>query len=335
MTRRVLILTVAVIGLAGIALVTSNEPADAILLQGTFIDDNQSPHQNGIEAIAALGITQGCNPPTNNRFCPNREMSRAEAATFLARALKLPDDGNDYFTDDDGHPLEGGINRIAAAGITAGCNPPANTKFCPDRHLTRAEFAAFIVRGLNLPQTSTNYFTDDNGHVLENAINAIAEAGITVGCNPPANTWFCPQRVLTRGETATLLTRALSLNHNPQAIPLTDWTPVTCSKDGISCRLDVITYSGRTHVINEGLFNVLPYGPGEQSIFVGTTTKFTLTLDGSPVAMTDLGLTSTSSQARRTWTALLTFTEGSHLLVGEWRRGGTLIRKTTAHLDVD
>lgn len=334
MKRWLILSGVMVLMALGAALLVTPEEAKAVLLEGTFVDDNNSPHQNGIEAVAALEITAGCNPPTNNRYCPNRNMTRAEAATFLARAYGYPDDGVDYFVDDDGHPLEGGINRIAAAEITAGCNPPQNNRFCPDRALTRAEFATFIVRAENLAQTSTDFFSDDDGHVLENAINAIAEAKITVGCNPPSNTAFCPQRVLSRGETATFLTRALSLSHNPQRIPLTDWNPVDCSKDGVTCSVEIETFSGRSHYVEEGLFQQLPYGSGEESDFTAGNTEFTLTLDGNPVSLQELGLSSGSSQARRMWRTTLVFTEGSHVLVGEWRWRGDLIQRTRAFLDV-
>lgn len=309
--------------------------AEAILLQGTFTDDNQSPHQNGIEAVAAAGITVGCNPPTNNRFCPNRDVTRAEAATFLARALGLPDDGTDYFTDDDGHVLEGGINRLAGAGITTGCNPPINDRFCPDRTLTRAEFAAFIARGLSLPTTATNFFVDDNGHPLEASINRIAQAGITVGCNPPTNDQFCPNRILTRGETATLLTRALDLPHNPQRILLANWSPITCGKDGKSCSLLVDTFSGRTHLIDEGFFQRLPYQGAEQAQFTASNTTFTLTLNGAVVATTPLPTSSTSTQATRRWNATLVFADGNHTLVGEWRWNGSLFKRTTVTVRVD
>jgi hypothetical protein len=179
-----------------------------LLFEGRFYDDDTSVHRNGIEAIAAAGITVGCNPPFNDRFCPSGVLTRAQAATFLARALGLGDASQDYFDDDDGHLLEGGVNKVAEAGITTGCNPPANTRFCPDRSMTRAEFATFIVRALGLPPAGADYFTDDDGHVLEGAINRLAEAGITKGCNPPANDHFCPQDLLTRAETATFLTRA-------------------------------------------------------------------------------------------------------------------------------
>jgi hypothetical protein len=75
--------------------------------------------------------------------------------------------------------------------------------------MTRAEFAAFIVRALGLPASEVDHFSDDDGHILERAINRLAEAGITQGCNPPANTHFCPQGMLTRAETATFMIRAL------------------------------------------------------------------------------------------------------------------------------
>jgi hypothetical protein len=180
-----------------------------LVYTGSFFDDDGNVHVNGIETMAAAGITKGCNPPFNDRYCPERILTRGEAATLLARALSLPGSSTDHFTDDNGHVLEGGINQLAQAGITRGCNPPANDRFCPNRALTRAEFATFIARALGLPPGSRDYFSDDNGHVLEGAINSLAEAGITAGCNPPANTQFCPSRPNTRAEAATFLARAL------------------------------------------------------------------------------------------------------------------------------
>jgi len=180
-----------------------------LLFDGRFFDDETSVHRKGIEWMAGQGITAGCNPPFNDRFCPGGVLTRAQAATFVARALELGPPSRDHFVDDEGHVLEGGINRVAEIGITAGCNPPDNDRFCPDRRMTRAEFAAFIVRALGLPASEVDHFSDDDGHILERAINRLAEAGITQGCNPPANTHFCPQGMLTRAETATFMIRAL------------------------------------------------------------------------------------------------------------------------------
>jgi hypothetical protein len=55
-------------------------------------------------------------------------------------------------------------------------------------------------------------FTDDNGSIHEAAIEAIADEGITKGCNPgEGNTRFCPKDVVTREQMATFLVRALGL----------------------------------------------------------------------------------------------------------------------------
>jgi hypothetical protein len=38
------------------------------------------------------------------------------------------------------------IEWMAANGITRGCNPPANTQYCPDDDVTRGQMAAFMHR---------------------------------------------------------------------------------------------------------------------------------------------------------------------------------------------
>ena len=178
---------------------------------GTFIDDNGSVHESNIEAIFAAGITVGCNPPDSTNYCPDSPVTRAEMATFLTRALKLPPTTTDHFTDDTTTIHQPSINQIATAGITVGCNPPDNTNYCPNSPVTRAEMATFLTRALKLPPTTTDHFTDDTTTIHQPSINQIATAGITVGCNPPDNTNYCPNSPVTRAEMATFLTRALKL----------------------------------------------------------------------------------------------------------------------------
>ncbi len=50
------------------------------------------------------------------------------------------------FTDDDTSVFEANIEWLAASGVTAGCNPPDNTQFCPDDNVTRGQMAAFMQR---------------------------------------------------------------------------------------------------------------------------------------------------------------------------------------------
>ncbi len=70
--------------------------------QNPFTDDNGSVFENSIEWLAAQGITQGCNPPANTKFCPNDQVTRGQMATFLVRALDYPSTNNDWFIDDQG-----------------------------------------------------------------------------------------------------------------------------------------------------------------------------------------------------------------------------------------
>ena len=116
---------------------------------GTFTDDDGNFHEGAIEAIAAEGITKGCNPPFVDRYCPAGDVDRGAMAAFLRRALDLPDSGTDFFTDDNGSPFEADINAIAEAGITTGCRVD---EFCLHRTLRRDEMASFLARAFDLTQ---------------------------------------------------------------------------------------------------------------------------------------------------------------------------------------
>lgn len=182
---------------------------------GTFTDDNGNVHEGHIEAIAAEGITRGCNPPFNDKYCPASPVTRGQMAAFLVRTLGLTDDGGtDWFGDDDSSIFESDINKLAMAGITRGCNPAeGNTKFCPNDFVTRGQMAAFLVRAYGYTDSGDgDYFSDDDGLVFEGDIDRLATAGVTKGCNPSeGNTRFCPFSFVRRDEMATFLGRAEGL----------------------------------------------------------------------------------------------------------------------------
>ena len=52
----------------------------------TFTDDDGSPHEPSIEAISLAGVTNGCGA---GLYCPWGAVTRAQMASFLARALHL------------------------------------------------------------------------------------------------------------------------------------------------------------------------------------------------------------------------------------------------------
>ncbi|HEX7097979.1 MAG TPA: CHRD domain-containing protein [Acidimicrobiia bacterium] len=117
--------------------------------EDAFTDDDGTTFEGDIDAIAAVGLTVGCNPPTNDNYCPEDSVTRAQWASFMVRALGLTEGGSDdAFVDDENSVHEQDINRLAAAGITAGCNPPTNDRFCPDDPVTRQQAASFLLRAL-------------------------------------------------------------------------------------------------------------------------------------------------------------------------------------------
>jgi len=186
----------------------ANKVVDAEL-RPLFYDMISSVFYGDILWLGDTAITKGCNPPNNTLYCTGDPVTRGQMAAFLARALGLTDRGSTDFTDDNGSIFEADIEKLAAAGITKGCNPPANTKFCPDDEVTRGQMAAFLVRALGLTDPGSTNFTDDNGSIFEADIEKLAAAGITKGCNPPANTQFCPNDSVTRGQMAAFLKRAV------------------------------------------------------------------------------------------------------------------------------
>jgi thermitase len=166
----------------------------------SFTDTAGNRFEAEIEWLFGSGITHGCNA---TRFCPRGVVRRAEMASFLSRGLELPPTAVDRFTDDEDSKHEDNINRLAAAGITSGC---AAGRYCPLRAVTRAQMASFIARALALPAATADYFTDDGSSAHEDAINRIAEAGITVGCGDRI---YCPEQTVTRQQMAAFLYRAL------------------------------------------------------------------------------------------------------------------------------
>lgn len=150
------------------------------------------------------GVTYGISPI---EFGPLRAVTRGETAAFLVRSFDLQAGPSGRFIDTAESVFVGDIDAIAAAGITFGCNPPSNERYCPVAPVTRGAIAAMLSRALDLPDAMVDAFTDDEGSVFEPDINRLAAAGIIAGCNPPANDEMCPHRPVTRAELVTFLRR--------------------------------------------------------------------------------------------------------------------------------
>lgn len=91
------------------------------------------------------------------------------------------------------------------AGVMTGCTPEV---FCPSYPVSRDHMATILVRALELPPTTNDYFVDDETNTHEIAINRARQAEIVSGC---ATARYCPINSVTRGQMASFLDRALDL----------------------------------------------------------------------------------------------------------------------------
>src|SRR5690606_42026634 len=168
----VFIVIALVLGLVGLA-------AAELPPGGTFVDDDGNIHEGNIEAIAADGITRGCNPPTTDRYCPSDRVTRGQMAAFSVRALGLTEGLDDPFIDDDGSVFESDIERLAAAGVTRGCNPPTNDRFCPDDYVTRGQIATLLERAMGYNHDGVgDLVIVDVDRVVEADIDPVDSAGL-------------------------------------------------------------------------------------------------------------------------------------------------------------
>lgn len=78
---------------------------------------------------------------------PPRRLAIVISVLVVALVVPLGVVAADEFTDvGSGNPFRADISWLADEGISRGCNPPANTQFCPDADVTREQMAAFLHR---------------------------------------------------------------------------------------------------------------------------------------------------------------------------------------------
>jgi hypothetical protein len=184
--------------------------------------------QPWIEKFYTNGITTGC--ATNPlRYCPERNVTRAEMAVFVLRATHYPNlpytppSQSGTFADvpvAGKEWMEAWIEEFYDQGITTGCAADP-LQYCPERNVTRAEMAVFLLRakhgGSYTPPTSTHEFSDmpvAGKEWMEAWVDQFYREGITTGCSadnsqtPPRQ--FCPEREVTRAEMAVFVLRAFN-----------------------------------------------------------------------------------------------------------------------------
>lgn len=107
------------------------------------------------------------------------------------------------FADLAGHWAEQAVKELTAKHIV---NGTSDTKFSPHQPLTRAQFAAMLVRALGLESTQDTTFTDVDGDAwYASAVAAASQNGLVNGRGKET---FAPNAAITREELAVMLYRA-------------------------------------------------------------------------------------------------------------------------------
>ena len=164
----------------------------------------------------------GCDPAAF-LFCPTGQVTRADMAGFILRAVHGPDfvpapyagafadvQAGDYNADY--------IQSFFDEGYTVGCG---GGNFCPNAVHTRAQTAVFILKGTH----GTSYAPPACGttHVFDDVpcpptpqapfgdwIGELFLEGITAGCGGNS---FCPSTGIPNQQMAAFLVRAFHLPH--------------------------------------------------------------------------------------------------------------------------
>lgn len=188
------------------ATLTGPVPAGAGSRYSDVVDGE--PHHGAIEALASLGtfVDTECG---EDLFCPDDPIERWTMAVWTIRVLEEEpsDAGESSFPDVDSDEWWASyVERLYEVGITVGCETE-RLEYCPDQAVTRGQMASFLVRAFSLPSAPSAGFGDTGGNVHEANIDALAAAGITVGCTTvPFH--FCPDDPVSRAQMASFLFRA-------------------------------------------------------------------------------------------------------------------------------
>ncbi len=180
-----------------------------------FFDDEDSPHEWAIDAVARRQIARGC---ADLQFCPLDVVSRWQMALFLTRTWTsvgrtLPLVGDDGFVDVATYPdpTRQAIRELAALGLTAGVSA---TEFGPAGEVRRWEMALFLDRlistlGVEVAGGPPPSFEDIAAlpDDVKSAISRLVVLGITTGTSDRT---YDPNSTVTREQMATFLARTIA-----------------------------------------------------------------------------------------------------------------------------
>ena len=167
-------------------------------------------HHDAVACMLARGVTRGTSATT---YGAADGLTRAQIASLVANTLEptgalpaAPDHGR--FSDIDDNLHRDNIERLGALGIVRGAD---GQRYEPGRIVTRAEFAAVVVRAAEWlaegeVRAAGAPFDDTAGHPELDGIAKAAGLVIVTGRSPGI---FDPDVPLRRDQAASMLTRLL------------------------------------------------------------------------------------------------------------------------------
>lgn len=163
--------------------------------------------ENDINNMAKRGIVSGV---TETTFEPEREITRAEFAALVARALQLTAaNGNDFQDVDSGSWYADEVAAASAAGLISGYDG----YFRPDETITREEMAVIIVKACQFGggETATGQIDRfiDQDQISQWALTFADQAVSTGLISGMTADTFAPQDNATRAQVTSLLKRLL------------------------------------------------------------------------------------------------------------------------------
>ncbi|WP_052487018.1 S-layer homology domain-containing protein [Gordoniibacillus kamchatkensis] len=203
-------------GFVAVCIATVNEPA-AELAGNIHEDENKltdiADHPAKAEIMTAvdLGIVSGY---TDHTFKPERNISRAEFAVMLMKAIST-NVAVDALAFNDKDKIEewaaAPIAKAVKLGIITGYS---DGTFRPDANITHAEMIAMVVRASSLtPDAAAKTTFADDSDIPDWARPAVATAQlngiIIVGGKP--NDKFAPGQLSTRAEAASAIIKMLAV----------------------------------------------------------------------------------------------------------------------------
>ncbi len=167
---------------------------------GPFTDDDGHVHEFAISWAAHAGVVRGIG---DEAFAPGRAVTREQMASYLVNTFDIPLSEADGTFDDvtATNPHAANIEAVVAADVARGYD---DGTFRPSEPVTRAQMATFLAQALALSTERRGTFTDVDGGTHAENIEAIADAGITTGCDAER---FCPSDPVQRGQLASFLHR--------------------------------------------------------------------------------------------------------------------------------